>query len=149
MLLTGSLALNILFYYPINLKKLSHQINLTYGILKHSKFGSFTNFQRLNRHWSVLVQDSTSTWQGGDKRKRRWREGQGGGLFKGGNQFKYFHQRGVIIQERCLIEESTWLLFEECMGYVISRQGNWRARKLFWFYSSFYFLWISWRSCLW
>ena len=47
MLLTGSLALNILFYYPINLKKLSHQINLTYGILKHSKFGSFTNFQRL------------------------------------------------------------------------------------------------------
>ena len=27
MLLTGSLALNILSYYPINLKKLSHQNN--------------------------------------------------------------------------------------------------------------------------
>jgi len=54
----------------------------------------------------------TSTCQGGDNRKKRWGEGQGEGrLFKGGDYFKYFHQRGAIIRGRRLIEGR--LLLEE------------------------------------
>ena len=40
------------------------------------------------------------TWQGGDKRKRKWRE-RGGALFKGGSFLKYFRQRvSIIIMRR-------------------------------------------------
>ena len=77
----------------------------------------------------------TYTWQGGDKRKRRWREEWAGGdysreaivlnisvragrLFKGDDCFKYFRQSGAIIQGRRLIEGL--LLFEE-KRYVQSR----------------------------
>ena len=88
-LLTGSLALNILFYYHI--KKTEHN-----GLFKCSKFGSLINFQSLDRHWSVLLADSSSTWQGGNKRK--------GGV------------RGAIMQGRQLIEG--WLLLEE-IRYII------------------------------
>ena len=38
------------------------------------------------------------TWQGEDKKKRRWQGGWGG------NYFKNFHQRGAIIQGRRLIQ---------------------------------------------
>ena len=59
--------------------------------------------------------DSTSALQGGEKRKRRWREGWGGGgrLFERGDYFKYFWLRweGAIIRVRRLIEGR--LLFEE------------------------------------
>ena len=54
---------------------------------------------------SFAGSDSPSTWQGGGKRKRRWREGwEGGRLFERGSYFKFFHQRGVIIRGTCLIE---------------------------------------------
>ena len=34
------------------------------------------------------------TWEGGDKRKRKWRGvGEGGWLFEGGNFYKYFGQK--------------------------------------------------------
>ena len=88
-LLTGSLALNILFYYHI--KKTERN-----GLFKCSKFGSLINFQSLEHHWSVLLADSSSTWQGGNKRK--------GGV------------RGAIMQGRQLIEG--WLLLEE-IRYII------------------------------
>ena len=69
----------------------------------------------------------TYTWQGWDKRKRRWRaEGGGGGrLFGGGDCFKSFRQSGAIIKGRRLIEGL--LLFEE-ERYVQSRltQLLWR-----------------------
>ena len=72
----------------------------------YSKFSSLMNFQSLNHLWSVffLWSHCTSAWQGGDKRKRRWREGwgrgdcwreviilsisavKGGWFFKGGDQ---------------------------------------------------------------
>ena len=48
----------------------------------------------------------TPNWQGGDKRKRRWREGRGRGDY-----FKYLRQRGAISRGRRLIEGR--LFFEE------------------------------------
>ena len=51
---------------------------------------------------------STATWQGGDKRKRRWREGWGWGDY-----FKHVGLRGRFnIRQRRLIEGR--LLFEDC-----------------------------------
>ena len=52
--------------------------------------------------------DSTLTWQGGDKIKRRRQEGSGGG---GGDYFKYIFPKGVIIRGRQLIKGR--LFFEE------------------------------------
>ena len=57
---------------------------------------------------SFAGSNSTSTRQGGDKRKRRWREGWGGGrLFKGGDYFEYFHQRGTITRGTAIIRGNT------------------------------------------
>ena len=78
-LLTGSLALN-----------------KSSALIKLSKFGSLINFQSLDCHWSVLLADSSSTWQAGNKRKR--------GV------------QGAIIRGRQLIEG--WLLLEE-IRYII------------------------------
>lgn len=61
---------------------------------------------------SFTGSDSMSTSKGGNKRKRKLARGVGWGQsFKGGNYFKYFHRRGVIIRRRQLIEG--WLLLEE------------------------------------
>ena len=78
-LLTGSLALN-----------------KSSALIKCSKFGSLINFQSLDCHWSVLLADSSSTWQAGNKRKR--------GV------------QGAIIRGRQFIEG--WLLLEE-IRYII------------------------------
>ena len=59
----------------------------TYELFKCSKFGSLINFQcqyfRRQLELSLISfagsDRSTLTWQGGDKRKRRRQEGQGGG----------------------------------------------------------------------
>ena len=62
---------------------------------------------------SCASSDSTLTWQGVDKRKGRRPEGWGWGrFFKGGDYFKYFCLKGLIILGRRLIYG--WLLFEEC-----------------------------------
>ena len=62
---------------------------------------------------SCASSDSTLTWQGVDKRKGRRPEGWGWGRFcKGGDYFKYFCLKGLIILGRRLIYG--WLLFEEC-----------------------------------
>ena len=62
---------------------------------------------------SCASSDSTLTWQGVDKRKGRRPEGWGwGAIFKGGDYFKYFRLKGLIILGRCLIDGR--LLFEEC-----------------------------------
>ena len=55
---------------------------------------------------SFAGSDSTLTWQGGDKRKRKRQEGLGGGDY-----FKYIFLKGVIIRGRQLIKGR--LLFEE------------------------------------
>ena len=96
----------ILFYYAIKLK--NNHIELTeHGLFKCSKFSSLINFRGLNHHWSVSHESHcTSTWQGGDKRKRRWWEEQWGGDYS-----KFLCTRGVIIQHTQLIEGQ--LLFEE------------------------------------
>ena len=80
-LLTGSLALN-----------------KSSALIKCSKFGSLItgNFQSMDCHWSVLLADSSSTWQAGNKRKR--------GV------------QGAIIRGRQLIKG--WLLLEE-IRYII------------------------------
>ena len=65
---------------------LSHwNIMTTYELFKCYKFGSLINFQcqyfRRQLELSLISfagSDSTLTWQGGDKRKRRRQEGQGG-----------------------------------------------------------------------
>ena len=51
---------------------------------------------------SIAGSESTSTWQEGNKKREdgeRGGSGGGGGerLLKGGNYFKYFHLKGVII----------------------------------------------------
>ena len=51
---------------------------------------------------SIAGSESTSTWQEGNKKREDGeRGGSGGGwgerLLKGGNYFKYFHLKGVII----------------------------------------------------
>ena len=53
--------------------------------------------------------DSTLTWQGGDKRKRRRQEGWGGGvrLFKGGDYFKYFRLKEAINRDTAIIRGNT------------------------------------------
>ena len=53
-LLTGSRALNILFYYLIKSKSY-HTIWTEHRFLKCSKFGSLINFQSLTHYWSVLL----------------------------------------------------------------------------------------------
>ena len=87
-LLTGSLALNILFYYHI--KKNWTWAFQVFQIWFPDKFSD------LDRHWSVLLADSSSTWQGGNKRQR--------GV------------RGAIMRGRRLIEG--WLLLVE-IRYII------------------------------
>ena len=66
------------------------------ALIKCSKFSYLINFQSLDCHWSVLLADSSSTWQAGNKRKR--------GV------------QGAIIRGRQLIEG--WLLLEE-IRYII------------------------------
>ena len=63
------------------------------------------------RAWLVTDQFCwTSTWQGGDKRKRIDERGGGGRrLFEGGDYFKYFHQRGWLFEGRLLFEEIRYL----------------------------------------
>ena len=54
--------------------------------------------------------DSTLTWRGGDKRKRRRQEGWGGGgvrLFKGGDYFKYFGLKEAINRDTAIIRGNT------------------------------------------
>ena len=81
-LLTGSRALNILLYSPIKSK--NNHVKYTDGLLtehglfsKYSKFSSLINFQSLNHYWSVLLSLIALQLDRKDKRKRRWREGQG------------------------------------------------------------------------
>ena len=82
------------------------------GLFKCSKFDSLINFQcqyprcqSLNRHWSILL-DQTPLQL--DKEGIKKEDGEKGGcgwrLFKGGNYFKYFHLRVKIIRGRRLIE---------------------------------------------
>jgi len=53
-----------------------------------------------------FVSIQLSTWQGGDKRKRGWREGWGGGrLFERCDYFKYFGQTGAIIRGTAIIRK--------------------------------------------
>ena len=62
-------------------------------------------FQSLNRHRS----DCTSTGQGGDKRKRRWRERRGRVIIRGRPLFKVFLSKGVINQGTATIRGNTVL----------------------------------------
>ena len=53
---------------------------------------------------SFAGSDSTSTWHGGDKRKRRRQEGWGEGrFFKGGDYFKYCSLKGAINRRTAII----------------------------------------------
>ena len=103
---------------------------ITYELFKCSKFGSLINFQchynilgvSLNCDWSVLL-DQTLLWLGREGIKEREegkRGGGGGGLFEGGDYFKYFRLnssllRGILFERR-LIEGR--LFFEE-IRYIL------------------------------
>ena len=102
-LLTKSCAINFCFIIPLDQKIItSNKLNMSF--LSVPNF-SLIYFQSLNRHWSVFLdKNSTSAWQGGDKRKRGWQEGSGGGLFEGGDYFKNYDQRGAIIWARSLFK---------------------------------------------
>ena len=80
-LLTGSHALNICFIFPLNQKIItSNKLNM--GFLSVPNLVPWLVF----RAWIVTDQlcwislhFNLTTWQGGKKRKRRWREGRGRG----------------------------------------------------------------------
>ena len=84
-----------------------------HGLLKHSKVGSLINFQSLNLHWSVLLDQIPLQLEreGIKEREDGERGGWGGGIVRGSHLLKYFHQRGAIIQGKWLIEG--WLLFND------------------------------------
>ena len=61
--------------------------------IKCSKFGSLINFQGLNRHWSVFLdQIPLQLDREGIKETEDGKRVVGGG--GGGDYFKYYHQRG-------------------------------------------------------
>ena len=45
-------------------------------------------------------------------------------IIQGRQLIQIFPSKGGDYSREVFNKESTWLLFEECMGYVISRQGN-------------------------
>ena len=74
--------------------------------------GSLINVQSLNRHWSVLLdQIQLQLDREGIKEREDGESGGGGGgggrLFKGGDYFEYFHQRGAIIRGTAIIRGNT------------------------------------------
>ena len=82
------------------------------------KTGAFVTIQLWTIKWKLVCCPRCQflTWEGGNKRKRKWRGG-GGRLFEGGDYFKYFGQRGRLLEgSRRLIEGR--LLFEE-IRYLI------------------------------
>ena len=64
---------------------------------KYSKFSSLMNFQSLNRYWSVLLSLIALQLDRRDKRKRRWREGQG----------RDDYSWEAIYKRRCTVSSST------------------------------------------
>ena len=87
----------------------SYKLN---GLFKCCKFDSLINFQcqypscqSLNRHWSILLdQTPLQLDKEGIKKEDGEKGGWGWRLFMGGNYFKYFHLRVKIIRGRQLIE---------------------------------------------
>ena len=64
---------------------------------------------------SFAGSDSTLTWQGVDKRKGRRPEGWGWGrFFKGGDYFKYFRLKGLIILREAF---NLWMAIIQGMWY--------------------------------
>ena len=104
-LLTGSGALNILFYCP-NKSKNYHTKETEHGLIKCSKFGSLINFQSLNHHWSFLLDQIPL--QLDRERIKKTEDGEIG--VKGGIILNITIKRGAIIRGRRLMEG--WLLFE-------------------------------------
>ena len=69
---------------------------------------SLINVQSLNRHWSVLLdQIQLQLDREGIKEREDGERGGGGRLFKGGDYFEYFHQRGAIIRGTAIIRGNT------------------------------------------
>ena len=144
-LLTGSRALN------------NHIKYTEHWLYKCSKCGSFLNFQcqyprrqSLNHHWSVLLHQTPlhlcllsniscqfSTWQRGDKRKRKWWEGLGAIMLnisvKGG---RGDYSREEIDQGTAIIRGNTVPQSFQC------RQWNGVAVFFFWFDDEKEFIWI-------
>ena len=82
------------------------------------KLGSWINFQSLNHHSSVLLdQIPLHLYKVGIKERKDDERGGGRLLFEGGDYFKYFHQRGAIIRGRRLIEGR--LFFKEIRWLVL------------------------------
>ena len=70
--------------------------------------GSLINVQSLNRHWSVLLdQIQLQLDREGIKEREDGERGGGGRLFKGGDYFEYFHQRGAITRGTDIIRGNT------------------------------------------
>ena len=104
---------------------LSNQINWTW-VFEVFQIWSLDWFSELESSLISLIagSDSTLTWQGGDERKTRWREGWGR-LFEGGDYFEYFHQRGTAI-----IRGNT-VLKHICVGSVSSASVDYMRSNTF------------------
>ena len=101
-LLTGSSTLNILFYYPIKFFKkkiMSNKLNMSFlSVSNLVPCLIFSVISLVSELESSLVSfagaDSTSTWRGGDKRKRGWQEGKGWMIIWRRRLFSIFPSKG-------------------------------------------------------
>ena len=113
--LTGRRALNILSYFPIKHKI----VTPNNGLFKYSKFSSLINFHSLNRHWSILLDNTILQL---DKEEMKGREdgkrSAEGRLFKGGDCVKHF-RHGGINRGAAIIRENTVRSLHDLIGSVL------------------------------
>ena len=105
-------------------KEKSPQTNWRLGFSRVSNLVPWIIF----RAWIVtdLAGSGTaSTWQGADKRKRRYgKRGKGGRLFEGGDYFKYFRQRGAIIRGNMVTRNSSLSKNENMFSKKQTKQND-------------------------
>ena len=127
--------LNILFYYPIELKKIITSNKLNMGFLSVPNLVPWLIF----RAWlitDIVLLDQISFQLDRERIKERVKEREGGWggwrLLKGGDYFKYFHQSGAIFWERRLFEGRLW--FEEIRYAFAGVQTHsfWEFNKWSW-----------------
>ena len=122
-LFPGSRALKIYVFFFFSKEK-SPQTNWRLGFSRVSNLVPWIIF----RAWIVtdLAGSGTaSTWQGADKRKRRYgKRGKGGRLFEGGDYFKYFRQRGAIIRGNMVTRNSSLSKNENMFSKKQTKQND-------------------------
>ena len=117
------------------LNKAYYLIKWKTGFLKCSKLGSLINFQSLNCHWSVLLDQISLQLDRKGMKEREVEERRVQLLFEGGDYFKYYHQRGAIIRGTAIIRGNTVIHKRYCLVLtgvgllVLEIEGFWSHAK--------------------